>query len=233
VIDPPHLLVVDDDALAVSLLADRLRHDGFEVTTATTGRAALATFIERWPQLVVMELALPDLRGEELAERLKSRADIPIIVVSAVTAVATRTAAIRSFAEDYVTKPFDYAELVARIGRVLHRMPHRIPGQELELGPDLKLILSRRRARVGDRSIPLSPIETRILGILAAQKGRPVSTTELLARVWAHADAADPSYVWVTMRRLRQKLEPEPQRPRYLVSERGGGYSLRFATGTG
>jgi DNA-binding response OmpR family regulator len=233
VIDPPHVLVVDDDARSLTTLAEQLRHDGFDVTTAGSGRSALTAFNERWPQLVILELGLTDLDGAELAGRMKARADIPIVVVSSITAVQARTAAIQRFAEDYVTKPYDYPELLARIQRILHRMPDRIPGQELVLGPDLKLILSRRRARVGGRIIPLSPIETRVLGILAAQKGRTVSTGELLARVWTHADSADPSYVWVTVRRLRQKLEAEPQRPRYLVSEPGGGYALRPASGAG
>jgi two-component system KDP operon response regulator KdpE len=177
----------------------------------------------------VLEIALSDLRGEEVASRIKARADIPIVVVSNVAAVPIRVAAIQQFAEDYVTKPYEYAELLARIQRILQRFAHRIPGQELELGPDLKLILARRRARVGTRSLALSPIETRLLGVLAAQRGKAVSTAELLARVWTHADGADPSYVWVTVRRLRQKLEPQPERPRYLVSEPGGGYSLRAA----
>jgi DNA-binding response OmpR family regulator len=233
VIEPRHLLLVDDDVRSLTELAERLRHDGFDVTTAGSGRSALSAFNERWPQLVVLELQLPDLQGEELAARIKARADIPIVVLSAVTAVQVRTAAIQQFAEDYVTKPYDYAELLARIQRVLRRVSHRIPGQELELGPDLKLILARRRARVGSRSVALSPIETRVLGILAAQRGKAVSTAELLARVWTHADGADPSYVWVTIRRLRQKLEPEPERPRYLVSEPGGGYSLRNAPAAG
>jgi two-component system KDP operon response regulator KdpE len=227
VIDPPHVLAVDDDARALTELADHLRHDGFEVTAASSGRTALAAFHERWPQLVLLELALPDLRGEVVAARIKARADIPILVVSSVSSAQARTAAIQRFAEDFVVKPYDYPELLARIHRVLGRMTHRIPGQELTLGPDLQLILARRRARVGERSVSLSPIETRLLGILAAQKDRAVSTAELLARVWSHADSADPSYVWVTVRRLRQKLEPEPQRPRYLVSVPGVGYSLR------
>ena len=226
-IEPRHLLVVDDDVRSLTELADRLRHDGYEVTTAASGRLGLSAFNERWPQLVVLELTLPDMRGEEVARRIKTRADIPIVVLSGITAPGVRAATIRAFAEDYVVKPYDYEELAARMQRILQRMSHRIPGQELALGPDLTLILTRRRARVGDRSVSLSPIETRVLGIIAAQPGKTVSTAELLSRVWTHADGADPSYVWVTIRRLRQKLEPEPQRPRYLVSESSGGYSLR------
>jgi DNA-binding response OmpR family regulator len=233
VIEPRHVLVVEDDTSSLTALADQLRHDGFEVTTAASGRSALVAFNERWPQLVILELDLADMRGEEVASRIKARADIPILVLSGITAVQARTTALQRFADDYVTKPYHYPELLARVHRILQRVSYRIPGQELVLGPELKLVLARRRARVGDRSVALSPIETRVLGVLAAQRGRPVSTAELLARVWSHAESADPSYVWVTIRRLRRKLEPDPERPRYLVSEPGGGYSLRESVGEG
>ena len=226
--DPTRLLVVDDDAPLLMLIADKLRRDGFDVTAASSGAEAMAAFDERWPQVVILDLMMPDMDGQEVAERIKARADIPIIILSAVTASESKIGAITRFAEDYITKPFNYQELLARVQRVLHRLNERIPSHELVVGPDLTLMLSRRRARVGDRSVQLSPIETRLLVTLAAQKSEPVSTDQLLARVWSNSDGADPTYVWVTMRRLRQKLEVDPDRPRYLVSEPGGGYRLQI-----
>jgi DNA-binding response OmpR family regulator len=224
-----HLLVVDDDPQLLMLLADKLRRDGYDVVAAQSGADALRALDESWPQLVILDLMMPDMNGEEVAERIKARADIPIIILSAVTAAESKVGAIQRYAEDYVTKPFNYLELSARVERVLQRLNEKIPSQELVLGPDLTLMLARRRARVGDEAVGLSKIEARVLGTLAAARGEPVTTETLLARVWSLSDGADPAYVWVTMRRLRQKIERDPDNPRYLISERGGGYRLQAA----
>jgi DNA-binding response OmpR family regulator len=224
-----HLLVVDDDPQLLMLLADKLRRDGYDVAAAQSGAQALQALDERWPQLVILDLMMPNMSGEEVAERIKARADIPIIILSAVTAAESKIGAIQRYAEDYVTKPFNYLELSARVERVLQRLHEKIPSQELVLGPDLTLMLARRRARVGEEAVGLSRIEARVLGTLAAANGEPVSTETLLTRVWSLSDGADPSYVWVTMRRLRQKIERDPDNPKYLLSERGGGYRLQTA----
>lgn len=224
--EPDHILLVDDDPRLRMLLADKLRRDGFEVTLAATGRQALTAFDDRWPDLVVLDLMMPDMDGEAVAEQMKRRADIPIVVLSAVNEAESKVELIQRYAEDYITKPFYYSELLARIQRVLLRLNERIPGQEVQLGPDLSLVLKRRKARVGDRWVGLSPIETRLLATLAAHMGESLSTNQILARVWGNADGADPAYVWVTMRRLRQKLEGNPDEPRHLVSTKGGGYTL-------
>jgi DNA-binding response OmpR family regulator len=223
---PTRLLLVDADRRLVGILEERLRRDGFAVTVATKGAEALAAVDRRWPDLVILDLILPDMRGERLAAEIKHRADLPIIVVSAVSEAATKTAAISDFAEDYLTKPFHYPELRARIERVLRRLDDRIPVEEAHIGDGLILVLRRREAFVDGERIKLTPIESRVLGTLAAALGRPVSTEQLLARVWADADGADPVYVWVTMRRLRQKLELNPACPRFIHTVRGSGYRL-------
>ena len=220
------LLLVDDDVRLVGLLEDRLRRDGFEVSVATRGADALAAMDRSWPDLIVLDLMLPDMRGEEVAAQVKRRADLPIIVLSAVTEVSARTTSIREFAEDYLVKPFHYPELKARVDRVLRRMEDRIPVEEQSPAAGLTLILRRREAIVDGTALRLTPIETRLLATLAAAGGKLVTTEQLLARVWADSDAADPVYVWVTVRRLRQKLEPDPSRPRFLHTARGGGYFL-------
>ena len=129
-------------------------------------------------------------------------------------------------AEDYVTKPYHYPELRARINRVLRRLGDRLPGQRIVLGPGLALELGRRAATVNGAEVSLTPSESRLLYALAANLGQTVATETLLARGWADTDGADPSYVWVTMRRLRQKIEPDANRPRHLVTVRGIGYRL-------
>jgi DNA-binding response OmpR family regulator len=220
------VLLVDDDAALVRFLSDRLRRDSFEVIATGTGADAIRAIDERWPDLVILDLMLPDCDGEQVAAEIKARADIPIIVLSAVTDNESKAELIARFAEDYLTKPFHFPELRARVDRVLDRLQDRIPTQELVLGPDLRLILRRRQAIVAERPVRLTPIETRLLATLAAAKGEVVTTERILHRVWPDADGADPVYVWVTMHRLRQKLEVDPQAPKYLHTHRGGGYRL-------
>jgi DNA-binding response OmpR family regulator len=220
------ILVVDDDEALVSVLADRLRRHGFEAVVARSGTEALRRLDASWPDLVLLDLMLPGIAGEDLAAQIKRRADIPIIVVSAISTAESKVDLLQRYAEDYVTKPFDFDELAARIDRVLRRVGDRIPSQSLELGPDLTLLLSRRLAVMEGRHVGLSPTETRLLATLAANLDRPVTTEMLLSRVWSDADGADPAYVWVTVRRLRRKIEQDPDDPRYLVTERSGGYRL-------
>ena len=220
------LLLADDDRRLVGMLEERLRRDGYAVTVAMRGADALAAVDRRWPDLIILDLMLPDMRGEKVAAEIKRRADLPIIVLSAVTEVSSKTSVIQEFAEDYLTKPFHYPELRARIERVLRRLEDRIPVEAIDVGNGLTLVLRRREATVDGTLIKLTPIETRVLATLAATIGRPVSTDQLLTRVWADADGADPVYVWVTMRRLRQKLEPDPANPRFIHTVRGGGYRL-------
>jgi len=220
------ILVVDDDAALAEVLADRLRRHGFETVVARSGDEALRRLDAAWPDLVLLDLMLPGIAGEDLAALIKRRADIPIIVVSAISTAESKVDLLQRYAEDYVTKPFDFDELVARIERVMRRVGDRIPSMSLELGPDLTLLLSRRLAVREGRLVGLSPTETRLLATLAANLDRPVTTEMLLSRVWSDADGADPAYVWVTVRRLRRKIERDPDEPRYLVTERNGGYRL-------
>jgi DNA-binding response OmpR family regulator len=227
----PHLLLVDDDTRLNTLLEDRLRRDGFDVTVATRGSQAISALDRQWPDLVILDLMLPDMRGEQVAAQIKKRADLPIIVLSAVTEVSSRTATIRDFAEDYLVKPFHYPELHVRVERVLRRMADRIPSEEQTVATGMVLALRRREAIVNGTKFKLTPVESRFLGALAAAGGQPLSTDQLLARVWSGADGADPVYVWVTIRRLRQKLEPDPAKPVFIHTVKGGGYRLGDPTG--
>lgn len=223
---PAQLLLVDDDVQLLVFLADRLRRDGYAVTTARSGREALQRLDAAWPDLVVLDLMMPGIDGVRLAGRIKQRADIPIVVLSAITAAESKIELIERYAEDYLTKPFEYGELHARIERVLRRIQDRIPRQELTLSDELTLILPRREALVSGEPVSLSPTETRFLATLAAHLGKPVTTERLLTSVWSAAEGADPPYVWVTVRRLRMKIERDPDAPRYLLTERGRGYRL-------
>jgi DNA-binding response OmpR family regulator len=222
----PRILLVDDDPGLLVPLAEQLRLDGFDVTTARDGDEALRRLDLAWPDLLIIDLLMPRMDGLTLAREIKARADLPIIVLSAIDVGDNKADLIDEFAEDYVTKPYNYAELRARIQRVLRRVGERVPRKGLDLGPDLRLELHRRQAIVAGEAVQLTPTESRLLFALAANLGQVVTTETLLSRGWAATDEADHSYVWVTMRRLRQKLEPDANHPRHLVTVRGVGYRL-------
>jgi DNA-binding response OmpR family regulator len=224
------LLLVDDDPAHLEALAERLTGDGFEVTRAASGAEALERLDEAWPDLVILDLMMPEMDGQALAGRIKHRADIPILVLSAVATADNKADLIAQFAEDYVTKPYDYVELVARIRRVLRRLQDQIPVEELALG-DLTLVPRMREAIVRGRHVSLSPTESRFLATLAASMPRAVTTEQLLRKVWADSDAADPAYVWVTVRRLRQKLEFDADDPQHRSRRRLPAGSVGTATG--
>jgi DNA-binding response OmpR family regulator len=220
------ILLVDDDHNMLALLADQLRADGFEVMTARDGEEALRRLRASWPDLLVIDMMMPRLDGLSLAREIKAQADLPIIVLSAIDAGDSKADLLEEVAEDYVTKPYHYPELRARINRVLRRLGDSVPRRSLVLGPDLTLDLHRREATVGGQTVQLTPTESRLLYALAAKIGQTVPTETLLARGWAETEDADPSYVWVTMRRLRQKVEIDPNRPVHLQTVRGVGYRL-------
>ena len=229
----PRILLVDDDRGLLVPLAEQLSLDGFEVTTARDGEEALRRLDASWPDLLIIDLLMPRMDGLTLAREVKARADLPIIVLSAIDASDNKADLLDEFAEDYITKPYHYTELRARIQRVLRRVGERVPRKGLDLGPDLVLELHRRRAIVRGEAIQLTPTESRLLFALAANLGQTVTTETLLIRGWSETDEAEPSYVWVTMRRLRQKLEADPNHPRHLVTMRGVGYRLLPASPTG
>lgn len=222
----PRILLVDDDPGLLEALADLLRNDGFLVTTARNGDEALRRLDAGWPDLLIIDLLMPKVDGWALAREVKARADLPIIVLSAIDAGDNKADLLDEFAEDYITKPYHYAEVRARIQRVLRRVGERVPRQGIRVGPNLTLELHRRQAIVAGEPVALTPTESRLLFALAANLDRTVTTDTLLARGWAETDDAEPSYVWVTMRRLRQKLELDANNPRHLTTVRGVGYRL-------
>ena len=221
----PAVLLVDDDLTLLSVLSRRMHRAGYDTRTAQSGPDALRQLEGTWPALLVVDLMMPGMDGFELCRRVKQIADLPIIVLSAVDASEAKVNALELYAEDYVTKPFDPDELVARVQRVLRRAAVGSPQISLD-GGEIEVDLATRRLTTPAGAQQLTPTEARLLGVLASALDRVVRTDELLDRVWTDADGADPSYLWVTVRRLRRKLETDPDRPRYLLTERGVGYRL-------
>ena len=220
------ILIVDDDPNLLVLLAEQLRADGYDVQTARDGDEALRRPATGWPDLLIIDLMMPRVDGLTLAREVKAQADLPIIVLTAIDAADSKASVLEEVAEDYVTKPYHYPELRARIQRVMRRLGDKVPRKSLRIGSDLTLDLHRREATVAGQTVSLTPTESRLLYTLAANLGQTVPTDTLLDRGWADTDDADPSYVWVTMRRLRQKIEPNPDVPRHLITVRGVGYRL-------
>jgi DNA-binding response OmpR family regulator len=223
---PRRILLVDDDTSLLVVLAEQLRDDGYEVATARDGQEALRRLEAGWPDLILLDLMMPRVDGLALARQIKAEADLPIIVLSAIDTADSKARLLDEVAEDYVTKPYHYPELRARIQRVLRRLGDRIPRQSLVLGPNLTLDLHHRSATVAGTEVQLTPTESRLLRALAANLGETVATETLISRGWADTEEAEPSYVWVSMRRLRQKIEVDPDRPVHLLTVRGIGYRL-------
>ena len=223
---PRRILVVDDDATLLVVLSEQLRDDGYEVATARDGLEALRRLEGGWPDLILLDLTMPRIDGVALARQIKAQVDLPIIVLSAIDTADSKARLLDEVAEDYVSKPYHYPELRARIQRVLLRLGDRIPRRSLVLGPNLTLDLHRRAATVAGKEVRLTPTEARLLASLAANLGETVGTDTLLARGWADTDEADSSYLWVSLRRLRQKIEVDPDQPVHLITVRGVGYRL-------
>ena len=191
------ILLVDDDANLLVVLSEQLRDDGYDVETARDGQEALHRLEAGWPDLILLDLMMPKVDGLALARAIKAAADLPIIVLSAIDTADSKARLLDEVAEDYVSKPYHYPELRARIERVLRRLGDRIPRQSLVLGPNLTLDLHRKAATVGGTEVQLTPTESRLLYAMAASLGDTVATETLLARAWTDTEAV--SYTHLTL----------------------------------
>lgn len=220
------ILVVDDEADVRNLVRRRLEFAGFDVDTAADGARALERVRQAIPDLAIVDLRMPGMDGFEFCRQLRSFGDIPVILLSGVDDPETKATGLEAWAEDYVTKPFDGRELIARVRRVLARFGQADRRDRAEVAIDDRLRVSfthRWVERDGVRSA-LTPIEGRLLHILIRNRGQIVPTETLLARAWGPTEEAYAEGLRVHIRRLRAKLEPDPNHPCYLKTERGVGY---------
>jgi len=222
------VLLVDDEPAIVRAVRANLASRGFRVDVAVTGREALDR-AESHPDLILLDLGLPDLDGLDLIRALRSRGRAPIIVLSARGAERDKVRALDLGADDYLTKPFGMAELVARIRAALrHRL--QAEGEEAVFqSGDLTVDLVRRIVRVRDNEAKLSPKEYDILRQLVMHAGKVLTHKHLLREVWGPA-TGDVQYLRIYIRQLRQKLEADPERPRLILTEAGVGYRLAVPT---
>jgi two-component system KDP operon response regulator KdpE len=227
--DHKHILVVDDESQITRVLRTSLSTHGYDIRVANDGETALEIMKDWSPDMVITDLAMPNMDGLELCRRLRTKTQIPIIVLSVRGEERTKVQALDAGADDYVTKPFGMEELLARVRASFRRSSIR----ESELGPieagDFKIDPGARSVLVKDRAVHLTPKEFDLLWFLARHPGKVITHRALLAAVWGGASTEQVEYLRVFVAQLRKKLEPSPNSPRYIVTDPWVGY--RFEPG--
>jgi two-component system KDP operon response regulator KdpE len=225
----PLVLVVEDEEQILKFLRAALDSHGYRYAEARNGEEALRQAATRSPDVVLLDLGLPDIDGLEVTRRLREWSAVPIVVLSARGRERDKVAALDLGADDYVTKPFGVGELLARVRAALRRAaaPERGAEQGVVEIRSLKMDLERRRVTRDGAEVHLTPIEYRLLALLARNAGRVMTHEQLLRQVWGPGYTEQKHYLRVYMGQLRHKLERDPARPKYLINEPGVGYRLR------
>jgi two-component system, OmpR family, KDP operon response regulator KdpE len=222
------VLVIEDELPIRRLLRAALSGEGYRMLEAAAGEEGLALAASQRPDLIVLDLGLPDLDGLEVVRRVREWGTLPILILSARGKERDKVAALDAGADDYVTKPFGMGELIARMRVALRhaaRAAAPVADPVVEIG-ELAIDFARREVRLKGERVRLTPIEYKLLAVLAREAGKVVTHRQLLREVWGPAFEAQAHYVRVYMRQLRNKLEAIPARPRYLLTEPGVGYRL-------
>jgi two-component system KDP operon response regulator KdpE len=218
------ILVVDDEPQILRALQTNLRGAGYEVDTAAGAQDALAAAALRPPDAVVLDLVLPDGTGTEVCRELRRWTPAPIVILSVVGEEREKVAALDAGADDYVTKPFSMVELLARLRAALRRA---VPSAEpvVEVG-ELRVDLDKRSVSFAGRPVQLTPTEFELMRVFVTHEGKLLTHPALLGEVWGPAYSRESHYLHVYVSQLRRKIEPDPARPRYLLTEPGAGYRL-------
>ena len=221
------VLVVDDEPGILRALRTNLTGHGFQVETAETGAAALASFRVRKPDLVILDLGLPDMDGTEVIRAVRLESSVPILVLSVRGGERDKVAALDLGADDYLTKPFGVDELLARVRVSLRHAARPVSGSEpvFRVG-ELEIDFEGRRVRLAGADLHLTPTEFELLKAFAVHPDKVLTDRMLLQAVWGPEYGDEAHYLHVYMARLRKKIEPDPQSPRYLLTEPGVGYRL-------
>ena len=218
------LLLVDDEAPFVRALGVSLRAMGYEVDAAATGAAALAKAATTVPDIIVLDLGLPDIDGLDVLKRLRTWTPVPVIVLSARHRDDAKVAALDSGADDYVTKPFSMDEFLARIRATLRRRPEETGDDPVIITDDFRIDLAAKQVWIAGKAVRLTPTEWNVLEVLVKNEGKLVSQRQLLQEVWGPQYETETEYLRVYLAALRRKLEPLPSQPRYFLTEPGMGY---------
>jgi two-component system, OmpR family, response regulator RegX3 len=222
------VLVVEDEDSFSDALSFMLRKEGFEVSVAATGTQALTEFDRTGADIVLLDLMLPEMSGTEVCRQLRTRTNVPIIMVTARDAEIDKVVGLEIGADDYVTKPYSPRELVARIRAVLRRNANEaveVTTPTLSAGP-VRMDVERHVVSVSGAAVPLPLKEFELLELLLRNAGRVLTRGQLIDRVWGADYVGDTKTLDVHVKRLRSKIEPEPSTPRYLITVRGLGYKF-------
>jgi two-component system KDP operon response regulator KdpE len=218
------ILVVDDEPQILRALQTNLRGAGYEVTTAASVEQALAEAAMRPPDAIILDLLLPDGTGTDMCRELRRWSDVPVIVLSAIGDESEKVAALDAGADDYVTKPFGIDEVLARLRAALRRRAHTTE-PVVEIG-ELRIDLEKRSVSRGGEPVQLTPHEYGMLALFARNVGKLLTHRTILREVWGPTYGEESHYLHVFVSQLRRKIEPDPTRPRYVITEPGAGYRL-------
>jgi len=220
------VLVVDDENAIRRYLRTALTAQGFSVYEASNGQETLNAVVENRPDVIILDLGLPDFDGVEVTRRLREWSQTPIIILSVREAENDKIAALDAGADDYLTKPFGTGELMARMRVVMRRLSGK-SDEPVLLVDNLKMDLSRRVVTVNENLVSLTPTEYEILRLLLQNAGKVMTHRQLLRQVWGTAYESEMHMLRVNISNLRRKIEPNPSRPHYLITESGVGYRIR------
>jgi two-component system KDP operon response regulator KdpE len=220
------ILVVDDERPIRRFLRTTLSAQGYQVIDATTGAEALSSIVAHHPDMVILDLGLPDLDGIEVTRQIREWSQVPILILSVQDRENDKVAALDAGADDYLTKPLGTKELMARLRVALRRSAHAGPDPVYQVD-DLRVDLEHRRVTLQGREVSLTPTEYDILRALVQNAGKVLTHKQILHQVWGSAYTQDMHLLRVNMSNLRRKIEPDPTRPRYILTEAGVGYRLR------
>jgi two-component system KDP operon response regulator KdpE len=221
------VLVVDDENAIRRYLRTALAAQGFTVYEASNGQETLNAVIEHRPDVIILDLGLPDFDGIEVTRRLREWSNTPIIILSVREAEQDKIAALDAGADDYLTKPFGTGELMARMRVVMRRLAGKSDEPVLQVDA-LKMDIARRVVTVNDNLVSLTPTEYEILRLLLQNAGKVMTHRQLLKQVWGTAYESEMHILRVNISNLRRKIEPDPSRPHYLLTEPGVGYRIRM-----
>jgi two-component system KDP operon response regulator KdpE len=219
------LLVVDDEPAVRKFLKVTLTAQGYNVTEAVNGQEALEKAQTVKPQVIILDIGLPDINGVEVTKLLRQWADIPIIILSVRDSESDKIAALDAGADDYLTKPFGVGELLARLRAALRRTAQPPDSPVIIIG-DLKMDLASRKTTVSGHEVQLTPTEYELLHVMIKYAGKVLTHRHLLQEVWGPEYGDELHMLHVNISNLRRKIEPEPNHPRYIVTEPGVGYRL-------
>jgi two-component system, OmpR family, response regulator RegX3 len=224
----PRILVVEDEEALAESLRYSLEREGFAVTVATDGRRAIERFREDEPDLVVLDLMLPEVSGLDVCRMIRETSTVPIVMVTAKDAESDKVAGLELGADDYVTKPFSVRELISRVRAHLRRaqMGANLPAEEVLRGGPVEMDVGSHEVRVLGDTVSLPPKEWELLETFLRRPGRLLTREFLIEEVWGHDYVGDTKTLDVHVKRIRQKIEPDPHEPVHLITMRGLGYKF-------